>query len=175
MINKKILLIFVPFLLLTNIAYAHCPLCVVGVAAAAGGAAYLGVNQAVIGLFIGAFAVSIGWWISRLIKRNYIKFQRELIILFSFLTTIIPLLTFLNGFYPIYLNIFGDYGSLFNRTYLINIFLFGSIIGSIIVYVSPFLSRLLTKTRNNKIMSYQGIIITFALLVISSIIIQLII
>src|SRR3989338_6146090 len=92
-------------------ALAHCPLCTMGIAAAAGGAAYLGVDKAAIALFVGAFAVSTGWWIARKIKRKVIPFQMTGIILLSFLLTIIPLLPLLDRIYPIYISVAGDYGS----------------------------------------------------------------
>lgn len=171
--TKKFLPITFLFFFLIEETHAHCPLCTVGAAAAAGGAAYLGVSQIIIGLFTGGFAVSIGWWVSRLIKKKYISFQRTLIILFSFATTIFPLLTILDEFYPIYISWAGDYGSLLNRTYLINKFLGGSIFGGLIVSVTPLLSNLITKSRHNKTIQFQGIILTLSLLLITGGIIYL--
>ena len=88
----KKLIAFFPFLLLMQSAYAHCPLCTAGAAFAAGGAAWIGISKAAIGIFIGAFAVSTGWWASNLLKKKYIPFQKPLLILFSFAATIIPLI-----------------------------------------------------------------------------------
>ena len=154
------------FLLLIENANAHCPLCTIGAAAAAGGAAYFGVSQIVIGLFMGAFAVSIGWWISRLIKKMYIPFQKTLIVLFSFATTILPLLVIMNDIYPLYIPWTGNYGSLLNRTYLINMFLVGSIIGGVIVCTTPLISNQITKLRYGKMIPFQGVILTLSLLLI---------
>ncbi len=173
MTAKKLLLGVLMNLLLVKGVYAHCPLCTVGAAAAAGGAAYLGVNEVVVGLFTGAFAVSIGWWISRLIKKKHVPFQRALIILFSFLTTVLPLLAIEKGFYPFYISLFGEYGSLFNRTYLMNLFLIGSIFGGLIVTITPTLSSMISNARNGRMIPYQGAILTFTLLIISGVIIQL--
>lgn len=172
---KKLLPLFFFSFLLVKETYAHCPLCTIGAAAAAGGAAYLGVSQIVIGLFIGGFAVSIGWWISRLIKKKYIPFQKTLIILFSFATTILPLLMILNETRPFYISLAGDYGSFLNRTYLINMFLVGSIIGGIIVSITPWMSNQLTKLRHGKMIPFQGVILTLLLLLIIGVIIQLLI
>ena len=173
---KIFFLLFFSLALVKN-AYAHCPLCTVGAAAAAGGAAWLGVSKIVIGVFIGAFAVSIGWWISNLIKKQYVPFQRPLIILFSFATTVFPLLglEIMRSNYPLLVSFFGDYGSLFNRTYIINLFFIGSIIGGFIVSLTPWLSRRITIIRNGKMLPYQGILLTFALLVVSSTIIEVLI
>jgi hypothetical protein len=145
----------------------------VGAAAAAGGAAWLGVDKAIIGIFLGAFAVSIGWWISGLIKKQYIPFQRGLIIIFSFITTVLPLIPVIGeSVYPLYISLFGDYGSLFNRTYVINLFLVGSLFGGLVVCVTPWMSRKITEFRNGKMIPYQGVILTFSILIIISLIIQ---
>ncbi len=172
-LKKLFPLFFFSFLFIRE-AYAHCPLCTIGAAAAAGGAAYLGVSQIVIGLFIGAFAVSIGWWVSRLIKKKYIPFQKTLIVLFSFFTTILPLLAFMESIYPFYISWAGEYGSLLNRTYILNIFLVGSIIGGIIVCITPWMSSQITKLRHGKMIPFQGVILTLSLLLVIGGIIQLI-
>lgn len=173
--NLKKLLALTPALFLIETVQAHCPLCTAGAVVAAGGAAWLGVSNIVIGIFIGAFAVSIGWWISRLIKKKYIPFQRTSIIILSFLTTIIPLLPLMKSPYPFYISLIGDYGSLLNRTYLINLFLLGSLIGGFIVCLTPYLSKKISALRNKKIFPYQGIILTFILLIIISIILEVLI
>ncbi len=170
---KKLLLsaIAIGLLLVTNV-YAHCPLCTVGAAAAATGAAWFGVDKIIIGIFTGAFAVSLGWWISRMLKKQYIPYQRTTLILLSFATTILPLLKIMEGFSSIYISLAGDYGSLLNRTYLINKFLMGSIFGGVIVSLTPWLSGRITKLRAGKMIPFQGIILTLSLLVILSVIIQ---
>lgn len=171
---KKLLPLFV-FPLVIKAANAHCPLCTAGAAVAAGGAAWLGVNNAAIGVFIGAFAVSMGWWISNLIKKKYVPFQRQLIIAFSFATTIPTLMPIINGVYPALISIAGDYGSLLNRTYLINAFLMGSIIGAFIVSITPWLSKKITDACKGKTLPYQGITLTFGLLAIAGISLQILI
>ena len=174
--GQHMLLILVLFfiLLLTESVMAHCPLCVVGAAAAAGGATWLGVSKIVIGVFIGGFAVSTALWVSRLIKRKYIPFQTLFIVLFSFLTMIIPLMPMVEEIYPLYISIIGDYGSLLNRTYVINLFFVGSIAGSLVVVFSPAISRRISRLRNNKLIPYQGVILTIALLILASIILQVV-
>ncbi len=157
-----------------QIVQAHCPLCTAGAAIAAGGALWLGVKAQVIGLFVGAFAVSLGWWISNLLKKQYIPHQKAVLILVSFLTTVLPLLPIMTPLYPVYVSIAGDYGSLLNRTYATNLFLFGSIIGGLIVSSTPWLSSKLTHLRNGKQLPFQGIALTFLLLIVISAIIQLV-
>lgn len=150
----------------------HCPLCTLGAMAASGIAAYLGVNNAVIGVFVGAFAASVGYWISRLIKKQYFRYQEMAMVLFSFATTVLPLLMVMTQVKAVYIGLSGDYGSLLNRTYVINLFLAGSIIGAIIVAASPCLSSKLTEIRKGKFIQFQGIIINFIALAIVAAILQ---
>ncbi|HLC65430.1 MAG TPA: hypothetical protein VJI46_04890 [Candidatus Nanoarchaeia archaeon] len=159
----KKLLAFLTALIALESVHAHCPLCTVGAAAAAGGAAYLGVSNVVIGIFIGAFAVSMGWWVSRLIKRQFVRFQMPLIILLSFATTVIPMMPLIKGYYPLYVSVIGDYGGI----YLINLFLAGSFAGGFIVSITPWLSKKIGDLRGN-MLPYQGIVLTFLMLILTS-------
>lgn len=161
-----------PFFYFMKEGYAHCPLCTAGAIAAAGGAAYLGVNNAIVGLFLGAFAVSTGWWVSKYLKQ-YIPFQRQVIIITAFVTTVLPVLPFIESNYPFYISIIGDYGTLLNSTYIINLFLIGSILGGFIVSIAPWFSRQVSRKRNGKIIPYQGLLLALSMLVASSIVIQL--
>ena len=171
MTMKKILPLISFFLLIENVK-AHCPLCTVGAAAAAGGAAYLGVDKAVIGLFIGAFAISTGLWLARAIRKQFIPFQRQVIVLASFLLTIIPLMPVISSTVPYYLSLGGEYGTLLNRTYLINLPLFTSMFGGLVVFISPAISRQIMKIRNGKFIPFQGIIITLLSLILTGALLQ---
>lgn len=173
--NKKLLLFPLSLMLFLPTALAMCPLCTAGAAVAAGGAVWLGVNTAVIGLFIGAAGVSMGWWLSRIIKKQYLPYQKWLIILFSFAITVLPLLPLMTPLYPFYISIAGDYGSLLNRTYAINLFFAGSILGGLIISSTPWLSSKITRLRKGKQFPFQGIVLTFSLLLTIGTIIQLVI
>ncbi len=151
---------------------AHCPLCTMGIAAAAGGATYLGVNKLIIGLFVGAFAVSTGLWVARSIKKEYVRFQKPLIVLLSFGLTVVPLLSLLYVMYPLHVGLFGSYGSLFNRTYLLNASLLSNIFGGFIVGIAPLLSDKITSVRGQRI-PFQGVSLTLLLLIVAGAIIQL--
>jgi len=162
------------FLVFAAPVLAHCPLCTVGAAFVAGGAAVFGVHRMVIGIFIGGFAASMGIWFGRLLKKRFVPLQKTLIFLISYLLTVLPLWPLLKDQHPLLLNLAGDYGSLLNRTYLTDYYIIGSIIGSFIVIIAPFLSEKITSVRKGRHMPYQGITLTFALLIIVGIIFQLI-
>lgn len=167
---KKIFLPLSVFaLLLADSAFAHCPLCTIGAGAAAAGAAWFGVDNVIIGIFLGAAALAMGLWISRLVKRRYVPFQKWAISALSFASIIIPVLPIMKGYSSAYVSLAGEYGSLLNRTYIVNSFLLGSVIGAIIVALAPSVSGRITKARR-KTIPYQGIMITFALLAIASVV-----
>lgn len=171
--SKYLLLSFLtlPVLLASRVS-AHCPLCTAGAAAAAGGAIWFGVNNVVVSILIGAFAVSMGWWFSRMIKKQYIPLQRTVIILLSFGLTIIPILPIIGSQDPYFISMMGEYGTLLNRTYIIDMGLVGSFIGGLIMIVSPGISQKITKLRKGKHISYQRMIVTFSLLAIAGVLAQ---
>ncbi|MBS3086100.1 rhodanese-like domain-containing protein [Candidatus Pacearchaeota archaeon] len=148
---------------------AHCPLCTIGAGAAGVGAIWLGVSKVVVALFIGAFAMSMGMWFSKIPKKRYIPFQKTIIILLIFLTTVIPLIPLFKAIGPLYLSFIGEYG----KTYAVNYSLVSSALGGILVLSSPKLSKTLTKLRKGKLIPFQGVILTLLLLIIAGGIIQL--
>ena len=74
-----------------------------------------------------------------------------------------------------HISLFGGYGTLFNRTYLINLSLFSGFLGGIIVFISPFLSKKITNLRGGKLIHFQGIFITLLLLLIAGGVVQLLV
>ena len=151
---------------------AHCPLCTIGAGAVATGALFLGVKHAVVGVFLGAFAAALGWWVGSRISRNYIPHQNAAIAVASWVATILPLKPLLKNYVPLFIAWFGEYGSLFNRTYILDAFLVGSIVGGIIVLTSPALSRQVTRMRGGAVIPFQGVSITFLLLFIAALVFQ---
>jgi len=154
---------------------AHCPLCVVGAAAAAGGAMWLGVSKVVVGLFIGAFAMSMGMWIARMIKKDYIPFQNSILIISIFLLTFFPMMPIFSAMGPFYISLAGGYGTLLNQTYMVDYSLFSGLLGGLIVLISPRINKKIKDIRSGEGIPFQGILIAFSLLLISGTIIQLVI
>ncbi len=172
-LQRKTISIVTPILTLTLLSSkvsAHCPLCTAGIAAAAGGAAFLGVKTTVIGLFVGAFAFSMGSWIGNI--RKYGWLQKLILGLASYLITILPLAPMMNGVLPVYISVSGDYGSMLNRTYLFNGFVVGSLIGGMTAMMSPWLSNKIIDIRRGKRVAFQGVLLTLLLLIAVGIVIQ---
>ena len=164
-----ILVFILVFIFLSYNVMAHCPLCTIGAGAAAAGAVWLGVQKVAVAVLIGGFAMSMGMWFARLIKKrwNYFKGQDWVVIMGVFLLTVLPLLPIIGQTTGFYFNLGGSYGSLMNRTYVLNLSLFSSLLGGIIVYFSPPLSKRITKLRGNKMIPFQGIILTIFLLIVA--------
>lgn len=175
---KKFLFGFIFIFLFLKEVSAHCPLCTIGAAAAAGGAVWLGVSKIVVALFIGGFAMSMALWFSKLIKKEYIPYQKILIAIAVFLLTLLPILPFISdehSVFPFYLSLYGDYGSLLNRTYLISHSLISSLSGALLVFVSPAISKSITKLRKGKKIPFQGVLLTLLFLLIIGGILQFVI
>jgi len=154
-------------------ALAHCPLCVGGAGAAAALASFLGVKYGAIGVLLGGFAVALSLFIANRLPEKF-KFQNVIVAWVVYLTTIIPMYPFLKGDYTSwFISASGEYGSWLNMTYLIDLFIVGAIIGSLIVVYSMKLSGFLTRKRDGKQIKFQGLLITFALLFISALLLQL--
>lgn len=167
---KKILFA-TPFVLVPNIASAHCPLCTAGAGALAVLAASLGVSSVIVGILIGAFALALGIWIARAVKKQYIPYQMPILAAVIFLSTVIPIMPLVRDYGPLYVSLGGAYGTLFHNTYTINLYLLGVVIGAVIMFVSPYVSRAITRARGEQ-MPYQGISLTLFLLIFVSVIVQ---
>ena len=166
--NKKFFILPILTIFLVKFISAHCPLCTIGAGVAGAGAIWLGVSKVVVALFIGAFAMSMGMWFAKIPKKKYIPFQKTLIILAVFLTTVLPLLPLFTAIGPLYLSFIGQYG----KTYAVNYSLASSLLGGLVVFISPSLSKSLTKIRKEKTIPFQGTILTLSLLIILGILIQ---
>ncbi len=170
--KRLVLSVITSIILLPKFASAHCPLCTAGAGALAVLAASLGVSSVIIGVLIGAFSVALGLWIAPLVKRRFIPYQKQILAGLIYLGTVIPIMPLIRHYGPLYLNLFGEYGTLFHNTYTIDLYLLGVVIGTIIMLVAPYISKTITRYRGRQI-PYQGITLTFVLLIIASIVIQL--
>lgn len=158
--------------LMPKAALAHCPLCTAGAGALAVLASSLGVSPIVVGLLIGAFALALSLWLAGLVKKQYIPEQKTILTGIIYLATILPIMPLVQAYGPFYISLAGEYGTLLHNTYTINLYILGTIFGALIMLASPYLSRLLTKLRGRQL-PFQGITITFSLLVVSAAVIQL--
>lgn len=170
---KRGLLALLALAFLPRVALAHCPLCTAGAGAAAIGAAWLGVDQGPIGIFIGAFAIAIGLWIARIIPWR-IPGKAWLLALVSFATTVLPLLVILQDVSSVYIAIAGEYGSPLNNVYMYNVFLVGSVVGGALLALGPTVNRVIAR-RQTRSLPYQGMAVSFGLLLVAATLMQLLV
>lgn len=159
-------------LALPSVSFAHCPLCTAGAGALAVLAASLGISPVVVGILIGAFALALGLWLAGTIKKQYVPEQKAIIAAIIFLSTVLPIMPLVQAYGPLYISILGNYGSILHNTYTINLYILGVSIGALLMLAAAPLSRLLTKVRGTQL-PFQGMTITFSLLVTAALVVQL--
>lgn len=154
MANKKtfnLLLGGLSTLLFVGKAYAMCPLCTVVVGAGVIAAEDSGVDNTIIGIWVGALTVSIiGWTINWMNKRKYnFKGMEILVTLIYFL--LLPFSLFLLGHYP---ELFPKYLQLKNTHSMtlwgVDKMILGMIVGSIGFYGFASWYEVMKKNNNNK-------------------------
>jgi len=164
---KRFLLTYPILVFIPQVVSAHCPLCTAGAGALAVVAASLGVSSVVVGVLIGAFSLALGLWLSRMVKKEYVRFQKQIFAILIFLGTVIPIMPFIEHYAPFYVPFIGEYGT----TYTVNLYIFGVVIGALIMFAAPYLSKLITRVRGRQV-PFQGIAITITSLVVASLVIQ---
>jgi len=120
-----ILLLFAPGVL------AVCPVCTVAVGAGVGFSRYLGIDDTIAGLWIGALIVSVSMWTINWLEKKNLRFayRGALVTAGYYLISVLPLFT---------LKIGGEtvMGHPFNKLWGIDKLLLGIIIGSLAFYGS---------------------------------------
>lgn len=163
-INSFAILIVLSLSLFPLKALAFCPICVVSTGFLAGLFRWLGVDDSILGIWLGAFATSLA-----IILNNYLLKKQKRFVFQSFLI--------LFGFYL--LTILGLYwtGDLTfgNSIFGVNKIIFGIIAGNILLFFSPLLDKFLRKQNQGKIfVSHQKVIIAVGILLTFSLIFYLI-
>lgn len=159
---KKIFLLIAAVILFSaKTSLAVCPVCTLAVGAGIGLSRWLGIDDTITGIWIGALIVSISMWtINWMNKKNYRFKGRKLLIITSYyLITVIPL----------YWK--GIMGHQLNKIVGIDKLLFGIIVGSIIFLASSLLYEWMKKRNNDKAhFPYQKVAMPVSFLTIFSLI-----
>ena len=145
-------------------AKAICPICVVAIGAGLGLSRWLGIDDTVSSIWIGALLVAlIGWTIIEMKKHNW---------RFPFDILIISLVYYLLTFIPLYFA--HIVGHPLNKIFGIDKIVFGTIIGTIVFLLSYWLHLYLKKKNNGKIFfNYQKVVIPVVVLLLTSLIMYL--
>lgn len=138
--RKSFFLIATTILFSAKSASAVCPVCTLAVGAGIGLSRWLGIDDAITGIWIGALIVSISTWtINWMNKKNYRFKGRKILITAGYYLIIVI---------PLYWN--GIMGHQFNKILGIDKILFGIIAGSIIFLASTWWYEKLKKKNNDK-------------------------
>ncbi len=147
------------FIFLPLSAKAVCPICTVAVCASVGLSRWLGVDDAITGLWIGGLAVSlIAWTIDYLNKRSLRFYGRKILtVIFYYLIIIWPLYYFDLAGHPL------------NKLWGIDKLLLGIIVGSAIFMIAVLFNNFLKKKNNGKAyFPFQKVVIPVGFLLLAS-------
>lgn len=138
-INILFWLLFATLFVFPDRAFAICPVCTIAVGAGVGFSRYLGVDDAVIGLWIGGLTVSMIMWTINWLNKKKIKFYGRKIIttLAYYGLIVIPL------FYT------GIMGHALNKMWGVDKLLIGIIFGSVFFFIFALGYQYLKKRNNN--------------------------
>lgn len=143
---KKILPILAFTLLISaRVAHAVCPVCTVAVGAGLGLAEYLGIDDSISGLWIGALIVSMSIWTINWLDGKNIRFKGSKILIFLAYFAIIIL--------PLWFK--GKIGHPLHTLCGIDKLLFGIILGSVL-FAAGVLAHNYLRKRNGEKSYFQG-------------------
>ncbi|MEK6973193.1 MAG: hypothetical protein AABW72_04090 [archaeon] len=138
--------------------HAHCPICTAAVGVGLVTTRVYGFDDAIMGVWIGAFIISTAVWANNALKKRFIPFQAPLMSITAFILTT-------GSFYA---------AGLMNGTYAkafgIDRLLLGIIVGSVLTYAMPIVSKKIKELNKNKVLfPFQTIVLIVLVLIIASI------
>lgn len=143
------------------LAHAICPVCTVAVGAGLGLAEWLGIDDSISGLWIGALILSMSIWTINWLNKKNIKFKGRKILVF--------LLYYLIVIVPLYWK--GTIGHPYNKLCGVDKLLFGIILGSVLFAFGVFTHNyLLNKNESKSYFKGQKIAFSVAPIIIASLI-----
>jgi len=162
-------LLLLPLLFATPVN-AVCPLCTVAVGAGVGFSRSLGIDDSIVGVWIGGFLISSSLWLADWIQKK--KFSKKVSgWVWSLASTLL-----MYAFTLIPLKITGLIGVAKNTLFGIDKVLLGIILGSIMFFLGSKLHTLLQERNKGKVyFPYQRVVIPIATLLLSTIILYFIV
>jgi len=163
-ISAFIVLILMAGITAIPLASAHCPLCTTGAAIGVGFARAYGVDDSIVGLFLGALIASTALWFNKWLKKKVNFPMQELaLVVASFLLLVIPfyyagLITNIDMVksMPTHHGMTG-FGILGLADFGVDKLLFGTIIGTLAIWGIFNLSDYVKKKNGKVIWPYQGL------------------
>lgn len=159
--HKKILFLFGLTLIPTFFVQAFCPVCVVAVGAGLELSNYLGIDDVVTGLWIGALLVGLSAWTIEWLGKKKINFKGNTLAIYAayYLLTIIPLY------------FAGLMGQAYHSFWGVDKLLLGIIFGSVVFFSGGMWHFQLKEKNNDKVyFPFQKVVIPVGLLLILSVV-----
>ena len=136
-----------------------CPVCVVAIGAGLGLSRWIGIDDLVSSVWIGAFMIAIISWTLSFMKKKGWSFTDDGIVI----TLAYILLTFIPLYYA------GIVGHPLNQIWGMDKIIFGSIAGAVMLFLAHWLHLYLKKKNNGKVFfPYQRVVIPVVTLLLTS-------
>jgi len=162
--NKKVIflgLLASGFLWAKTAAAQVCPVCVVAIGAGLGLSRWFGIDDTITSVWIGAFLTAITSWTLSFMKKKGWSFADDGIVI----TLAYILLTYIPLYYA------GILGQSANQIWGMDKILWGSVIGTVVLFLGNWLNAYLKKINKGKVFfPYQRVAVPVLLLIITSLI-----
>ncbi len=157
---KSLELSLLLFFMATSEAYAICPVCTIAVGAGLGLSRFLGVDDAVSGVWVGGLLLSSSLWLDNWLgKKNIkLKYQKYIVVGLMYGITIIPLW------------VGGIIGHPYNEILGIDKLIFGTGVGTAAFLLGVKLDKKVREIRGKQLFDFQKVAFPVGGLVISSIV-----
>lgn len=147
---------------LPSTAHAICPVCTVAVVAGLGLSRYLGIDDAISGLWIGGLILSSAFWMADWLHKRGLKIKIQVLnFIFAVVFYAVTLL-------PLFFT--GVIGHPFNTVYGIDRLVFGIVVGSILFLLALRLDKTARKLYGKQFFVYQKVVFPVSALIILSLI-----
>lgn len=147
-------------LLLPQRVSAFCPLCVIATGAISGAFRWLGIDDTILGIWLGGFTLSTVILFNNYLIRKNKQFPLRLPLLVIIFYSLMVLALFWSGSIAPYNNIFG-----------VNKIIVGMFFGTLLLIIVPIVDKCLRHLNGGKIfISHQKVLIALALLFLCSLI-----
>lgn len=140
---------------------AQCPVCTVAVAAGVGMSRYLGIDDTVSGVWMGALTFITALWVVKWLetKKIWFWFRRPIVVIAMFILTIWPLQSI------------GMIGSPLNTLWGIDRLLLGMLAGAVAFMIASFIDAVVRISNQDKvIVPFQKVIFPVIILAVTSLI-----
>jgi len=152
---------------------AHCPLCTAGAAAGVGIARAFGVDDGIVGFWLGAFVAASALWLDRILKKRDIEYplQGAILVAISLLALAIPLY-----FAGIITDLevvksMPDYHAILGMEAIgLDTLFSGLVLGTVLIAGIFTVSDYITAKRGTRLFRYQGMILMAVTLVVVTVV-----